>query len=267
MRSIISDPGYPDVSVLQGLLYFKIEGNYMTDQPNAVLNKNEAFFKISYGLYIVSSKDENKLNGYISNTVFQVTSEPAQFAVCCSKNNYTAELINKSKSFSISILKKDTSPELIGLFGYQSGRDIDKFKNVEYITGNTGVPILTEDTLAWFECRVVKTVDVGTHLLFTAEIIDNDLIDVNGEPLTYSYYREVRKGKAPKNAPTYVKPEEETESSSGSSRYKCLACGYIYDPAAGDPDHNIPAGTGFKDLPEDWTCPVCGADKSSFELI
>ena len=176
-------------------------------------------------------------------------------------------MINKSKTFSISVLKKEVSPELIGMFGYQSGKDIDKFKDVDYITGSTGAPILVEDTLAWFECRVVKTVDVGTHLLFMAEIIDNDLIDGDGEPLTYSYYREVRKGKAPKNAPTYIKSEETTDSSSDRERYKCLACGHIYDPSIGDPEHSIPAGTEFKDLPDDWTCPVCGADKGSFELI
>lgn len=243
----------------------------MTDQQNASSINFEAFFKISYGLYVVSSKKGDKINGYISNTVFQVTSEPAQFAVCCSKNNYTTEFINESKVFSISVLKQETSPELLGAFGYKSGRDIDKFKNFDYITGSTGIPILVEDTLAWFECKVVQSIDLGTHILYTAEIIDSDLIDANGEPLTYAYYREVRKGKSPKNAPTYVNPESVKESKketpAGGKKYKCLVCGYIYDPAIGDPEHNIPAGTDFDDLPEYWTCPICGADKSSFEQI
>jgi len=239
----------------------------MTSKQGAAAVNFEAFFKISYGLYVVSSKNGDKLNGYVSNAVFQVTAEPAQFAVCCSKNNFTAELIDQSKAFSISVLKKEASAELIGLFGYQSGKDIDKFNNAEYITGSTGTPILVEDTLAWFDCRVVKTVDVGTHLLFTAEIIDNDLIDGKGEPLTYSYYREVRKGKAPKNAPTYITPEAFIDPSSGKERYKCLICGHIYDPANGDPEHNIPAGTDFNDLADDWKCPVCGTDKYGFDLI
>jgi len=236
--------------------------------PQSTASMNfEAFFKISYGLYVVSSNNGDKLNGYVSNAVFQVTAEPAQFAVCCSKDNFTSELIRDSKAFSISVLKKDASPELIGVFGYQSGRDIDKFKDVEHISGSTGTPILIQDTLAWFECRVVQTVDVGTHLLFTAEIVDNDLIDGNGEPLTYSYYREVRKGKAPKNAPTYINPESIEDISCEKEEYKCLICGHIYDPAAGDPEHGVPAGTYFNDLPDDWNCPVCGTDKDSFDLI
>jgi len=228
----------------------------------------DAFFKISYGLYVVSSGNHEKFNGYVSNAVFQVTADPAQFAVCCSKNNYTAELIVGSKAFSISVLKKEASPELIGVFGYQSGKDIDKFKDVKYITGSIGTPILLEDTLAWFECRVIQTVDVGTHLLFTAEIINNDLIDGTGEPLTYSYYREVRKGKAPKNAPTYINPESASEATAcEKERYKCLICGYIYDPLSGDPEHSIPPETAFNDLDDEWKCPVCGADKYSFDMI
>lgn len=240
----------------------------MTDQPSINF---DAFFKISYGLYVVSSKNGDKLNGYISNTVFQVTAEPPRFAVCSSKNNYTTELINDSKAFSISILKQDTAAELIGLFGYQSGRDIDKFKNVKNITGSTGTPILVQDTIAWFECRVVQSIDLGTHILFTAEILGSDLLDGTSEPLTYAYYREVRKGKSPKNAPTFISHESVKESKketpSTGNKYKCLICGYVYDPAVGDPDSNISAGTDFNDLPDDWQCPVCGADKSNFELI
>lgn len=239
----------------------------MTVQTPDTSANYEAFFKISYGLYIVSSKDGDKLNGYVSNAVFQVTAEPAQFAVCCSKNNYTSELITKSKTFSISVLNKNASPELIGLFGYQSGKDVEKFKNVKFITGNTGCPILIEDSLAWFDCRVVQTLDVGTHLLFTAEIVDNELIDSAGEPLTYSYYREVRKGKAPKNAPTYIDTGSEDATVSDKEKYKCLICGHIYDPKNGDPEHNIPAGTDFNDLDDDWRCPVCGAEKYSFDAI
>ena len=236
----------------------------MAVQENGAAMNFEAFFKISYGLYVVSAAQGDKLNGYISNTVFQVTAEPAQFAVCCSKNNYTAEMINSSKAFSISVLNKDVSPELISTFGYQSGKDVDKFSNVKYKNGITGAPILLEDTLAWFECRVIQTIDVGTHILFTAEIVGNDLIDGGGEPLTYAYYREVRKGKAPKNAPTYVDHEDTAE---GRDLYKCLVCGHIYDSANGDPERNIPAGTDFNDLSDDWRCPVCGSEKYSFDLI
>ncbi len=226
----------------------------------------EAYFRISYGLYVVSSVMDNKLNGYVSNTVFQVTAEPARFAIACSKNNYTAEMIQHSRVFSISVLKKETRPDILGTFGYKSGRDTDKFTGFSYKKGTTGVPILIDDTLAWFECKVIQTVDTGTHLLFIGDVVDGDLLNSEEEPLTYAYYREVKKGKAPKNAPTYIDAEKLKEQVTlvPSDKYYCTACGYVYDPAQGDPEHGIPAGTRFEDLPETWVCPVCGTEKIDF---
>jgi len=231
----------------------------MTDQNTNKINI-EAFFKISYGLYVVSSCGNNKINGYISNAVFQVTSEPMQLAVCCNKNNFTAELINESKLLSISILKKETDSKLIGAFGYKSGRDVDKFADVKYMTGTSGVPILLEDTIAWFECKVTKTIDVGTHLLYVAEIIENNLIDSSGEPLTYAYYRDVKKGKAPKNAPTYIDKDRAQTVASSGKKYKCLICGHIYDPAENNE-------ADLASLSDDWACPVCGVNKNNFEPV
>jgi ferric-chelate reductase [NAD(P)H] len=97
--------------------------------------------------------------------------------------------------------------ELFGRFGYRSGRDFEKFSGVNYLTGKTGVPILTDDTIAWFECRVTQTVDTGTHILFIGDVINEELLDPTGEPYTYAYFRDVRKGKAPKNSPTYIDPK------------------------------------------------------------
>lgn len=230
----------------------------------------EAFFKISYGLYIISSgKDETK-SGYIANTAFQVTSEPPQIAISCNKDNFSADIIEKTGAFSISILKQDTSPDIIGLFGYKTGKETDKFSDVEFTTGTTGVPIVTTDSIAWFECKVVSSFDVGTHIVFIGEIIGNDLLDAEGLPLTYDYYRNVKKGKAPKNAPTYIAPvnsEKSAESEDLGPKYQCLVCDHIYDPAEGDPDGGIEPGTPFEDIPDDWICPVCGAEKSDFEVI
>jgi len=226
----------------------------------------EAYFKITYGLYVVSSVMENKLNGYVSNTVFQVTAEPARFAIACSKNNFTAGMIQHSHVFSVSVLKKESRAELIGTFGYRSGKDTDKFSAFKYITGKTGAPILLEDTLAWFECEVIQTVDTGTHWLFVGNVVDGDLLSADGEPLTYAYYREVKKGKAPKNAPTYIDAEKLKQQVpvASAAKYQCTVCGYIYDPAKGDPEHGIPAGTPFEELPETWVCPVCGSEKTDF---
>ncbi|MBN1953159.1 MAG: flavin reductase [Bacteroidales bacterium] len=226
----------------------------------------EALFKVSYGLYIVSTGDETVKNGFISNSVFQVTADPPQFAACCNKDNYTAELIKKAGSFSISILKQDADTKLIGKFGYKSGRDIQKFDGTEFSTGKTGVPVVTEDTVAWIECRLTNTFDVGTHLIFIGEVVQTEITDNTAEPLTYAWYRNVKKGLAPKNAPTYIdksKLEQKKEDTS-LPKYRCPACGYIYDPAKGDPDSGIKPGTAFEDLPDDWVCPLCGTEKDDF---
>ncbi|MBC8320278.1 MAG: rubredoxin [Bacteroidetes bacterium] len=229
----------------------------------------EAFFKITYGLFIVSSGSGNKKAGYVANTAFQVTADPPQIAVACNKDNYTAQLMNESKVFSISVLKQETSSELIGLFGYKSGKDTDKFKSTKYITGRTGVPIVTSDTIAWFECKLVNQFDVGTHIIYVGALVDNDLLSADEQPLTYDYYRNVKKGKAPKNAPTYIKEtmEKKEMSKAAEMKYQCIVCDYIYDPAIGDADGGIDPGTAFEDLPDDWVCPVCGAEKSDFEVI
>lgn len=229
----------------------------------------EVYFKITYGLYIVSTAADRKLNGYISNTVFQVTAEPAQFAIACSKNNFTADMIVRSQVFAISALSEKVRAEIISTFGYKSGKEIDKFEGYTYKIGKTGAPILLDDQLAWFECEVVQTLDVGSHLLFIGKVIDGDLLEAAGRPLTYANYREERKGKAPKNAPTYIDPEKlmkETEIPSGETydKYECSVCGHIYDPAAGDPASGVAPGTRFEDLPGDWICPVCGASKADF---
>jgi flavin reductase (DIM6/NTAB) family NADH-FMN oxidoreductase RutF/rubredoxin len=227
----------------------------------------EAFFKISYGLYIISTKFKDKMNGYIANTVFQVTSDPARLAVCCSKNNFTADMISGSGLFSISVLSRDADQKLIALFGYQSGRNVEKFTGTPHIMADSGIPAVTRDCLAWFECRVSQTVDVGTHILFIADILHAEIIDSGGEPLTYAWYRENRKGKSPANAPTYIDNKKTAKNASSGTLYKCAICGHIYDPAIGDPDNGIPAGTDFKDLPDDWKCPLCGVDKSNFDSI
>jgi rubredoxin/flavin reductase (DIM6/NTAB) family NADH-FMN oxidoreductase RutF len=229
----------------------------------------EAFFKISYGLYAVCSKSGSRLNGYISNTVFQVTAEPAQFAISCSKDNFTTGMIFESRAFSISVLEKDTGSNIIGKFGYHTGKETEKFTDAKYKTGKTGVPILLDNTIAWFECRVISSFDVGSHILFIGELIDSELCMPDKEPLTYAYYREFRKGKAPKNAPTYISESRDKAISEEkkSDKYYCPACGYVYDPAIGDPDGGIAAGTRFEDIPDNWICPTCGTEKADFVKV
>ena len=218
----------------------------------------EALFKISYGLYIVSSGNKNKGNGFISNTFFQVTAEPPRFVSCCNKDNYTASLIKETGAFAVSVIHKDTDPEIIGRFGYKSGKDTDKLSGMNIKYGETGVPIVLNDCIAYLECKVVETIDVGTHLMFIGELLQSVIVDDTKEALTYLHYREVRKGVAPKNAPTYIDKSKlgANLTGSGFKKFECTACGYIYDEADED--------TRFADLPDDWVCPVCGSEKSDF---
>lgn len=229
----------------------------------------ESFFSLTYGMYIVSAADGNRCNGYVSNTVFQVTAEPPQIAVSCSKNNLTTEMIAGSGKFSVSVLRQSADAGLIGLFGYKSGRDTEKFAATEYFLGKTGTPIVTSNTIAWFDCEVTMQTDAGSHIIFIGKVVDADIIDNSIPPLTYAYYRAVKKGLSPKNAPTYIDPAKHSENLpvSKGKKYRCLACSYIYDPAEGDPESGIAPGTLFDDIPDDWQCPVCGATKDMFEEI
>jgi len=224
-------------------------------------------FDISYGVYVVSSKKGEKYNGQIANVVTQVTAEPPKILVCLNKKNLTHNYITESKVFSVSILEKETPLKLIGTFGFRSGREFDKFNEVGYKTGKKGIPYLTENTLGYLLCEVTETLDVGTHTAFVGKLIDAEKLK-KGEPLTYSYYHEVKKGKTDKNAPTYVKEKNtEKKEKTKMKSYRCTVCGYIYEPEKGDPDSGIEPGTAFKDIPDDWVCPVCGASKDDFEPV
>lgn len=226
----------------------------------------KALHTISYGLYILSSvKNDEEYNGQIANTVFQVTSEPPAIACCVNKENLTHEFINDSGVFAASVLSKEAPMSLIGTFGFRSGRDIDKFSDIDYVTKKTGAPIPTENVLSYIEAEVTRKIDLGSHTMFIGKVIDAEVL-AEGEPMTYSYYHEVKGGTAPKAAPTHIE-EEETQSEENVQKYRCTVCGYVYDPKKGDPDSGIEPGVSFEDLPEDWVCPVCGASKEKFEPV
>jgi flavin reductase (DIM6/NTAB) family NADH-FMN oxidoreductase RutF/rubredoxin len=231
----------------------------------------KALRDISYGLYLVTSVSGDKVNGQIANTVFQVCSGDPKVAVSISKENLTHDFIKDSGVLAVSVLEESTPMTFIGNFGFRSGRDIDKFSQVKYEKGRTGAPIVSENALSYIEGKVVDSADVGSHTLFVVEVVNAKVIK-EGVPLTYEYYHKVKKGKSPKNAPTYVgdadkaaEPEESEKEEKIMQKYVCTICGYIYDPAEGDSEGGIPAGTAFEDLPDDWTCPVCGAAKDEFE--
>jgi flavin reductase (DIM6/NTAB) family NADH-FMN oxidoreductase RutF/rubredoxin len=224
----------------------------------------KALFKLGYGLYVVGSQKEGRLNCQIANTVFQVTSEPPTIAVSINKNNLTHEFIPQSKAFAVSILSQDTPLNFIGHFGFKSGREINKLKDIHYKLGETKAPIVLDHTLAYLEAKVIDELNVKTHTIFIGELVEADVLR-EGEPMTYAYYHQVKRGTTPKTAPIYV--EEKREATPKVPKYECMVCGYAYDPELGDPDGGIKPGTPFEEIPDDWTCPVCGAAKSNFKRI
>ncbi len=229
----------------------------------------KALFKLSYGLYVVASKKGDRINGQIANTAFQISSKPPTIAVSINKQNLTHEFIESSGVFSVTALRKETPMKFIGQFGFKSGREINKFEGVNYKTVN-GIPVVLENGTAYLIAKVVNKLDVSTHTVFIGEIVDAEVLS-GEEPMTYAYYHEVKNGKSPKTAPTYIEEEKNEnkniEGGEKMKKYRCTVCGYIYDPEKGDPENGVEPGTPFEELPEDWTCPVCGVSKEDFEEV
>jgi flavin reductase (DIM6/NTAB) family NADH-FMN oxidoreductase RutF len=170
----------------------------------------KALHKISYGLYVVCSKNNEKINGQIANSIFQVTSEPPTIAVSINKLNLTHEYITKSKVFTISVLSEEAPMKFIGTFGFKCGRDINKFEEVNYKLGETKTPIVTDYSIAAIEAKVIDKIDVGTHTIFIGEIIDSEILS-DKTPMTYEYYHKVKGGFSPKTAPTYYKEMDKSK--------------------------------------------------------
>lgn len=244
--------------------------------------KIKAFHKMSYGMYLIATEFQGKKVGYIANTTFQVTSEPPQLAISCHKDNFTAQNILNSGIFSVSVLKKEVNMKIIGDFGFMSSTNINKFSGINYITAQTGAPVVIDSSVAWFDCKVVKSIDLGSHYLIIGEVLDCDEIS-DEEPLTYQYYREKYKMFSPKNSPTYIekskldaeiqtilveeKADETDVTYFDGESYVCAICGFTYNPEEGDPSSGIPPGTPFEELPEDYKCPICNAGKEYFKKV
>ena len=149
---------------------------------------------------------DGKYNGQIINSLFRVTAKPLTVAISINRDNLTCDYIRASGVFSVSILAVNTPMAFIGLFGFKSGREVDKFAQVNFKTSAAGVPIVTDHSVAWLEGRIVQELDCGTHIVFIGELTDFDNL-ADGPPLTYDYYSQIMKGKSPKNAPTYAAKE------------------------------------------------------------
>ena len=166
-----------------------------------------ALHKLGYGMYIIGSREGERLNGQVANTVFQITSEPPTVAVSINKSNLTHDFIKDGRVFTASILCQETPLSFIGHFGFKSGKDMDKLASTNYKIGVTKAPIVLDNAVAYLEAEVIQDVDVGTHTIFIGRIVAADVL-TEGECMTYSYYHQVKRGTTPKTAPSYIGEEK-----------------------------------------------------------
>lgn len=203
----------------------------------------KAIYNLSYGVFMVSTKAGEVANGCITNTCIQVAGNPVRIAISVLNSNYTCDLIKESGIFAVSILDNDCTFETIKHFGFQSGRDVDKFGNITPPTDCNDVPYLGWQSCAVISGKVVEQHDLGTHTLFIAEVVDAKVLS-DKEPITYAKYQNEIK---PKN--NVASAKEDGKKIVG---WRCKICNYVYE--------------GSK-LPEDYACPLCGHGADDFESI
>ena len=201
---------------------------------------NKALYKLSYGVFMLSTKAGDKVNGCITNTCMQVASNPTRVAISVLNTNYTCDLIKESGVFALSILYETVTFETIKYFGFQSGHDVDKMSELFLPTDVNGVPYMGWQTCAVISCRVVSQIDLGSHMLFIAEVEDAQVINEHA-PLTYADYQNR----------VNPKPEKKLEDRKIIG-WRCKICKYVYEGS---------------ELPAEYTCPLCGHGAEDFEPI
>ena len=205
------------------------------------MNK-KAMYKLSYGLFVLTAKDAEKDNGCIINTAVQAASEPNQLSICVNKANYTHDMIQKTGKFTVSVLSQEAQFGLFEQFGFQSGRNVNKFEAFEKCArGLNGIYYITEGTNAYISVTVNKMEDLGSHTMFIGEIADMKVLS-DIPSVTYEYYQNTIK----------PKPQEAGKTADGQVLWRCRICGYEY------------AGN---ELPDDFICPLCKHPASDFERV
>lgn len=201
----------------------------------------KAMYAMSYGLFVLTARRGEQDNGCIINTGIQVTSQPNRVLIAVNKSNFTHDMILETGAFNLSVLTEKADFSLFQRFGFQSGRDVDKFQGFAHtLRTDNGLLAVTEGTGAWLSCKVASTVDLGTHTLFVADVTDGDTL--SREPsATYAYYQ------------TNIKPRPAAPATeTGKKRWVCTVCGYIYEGET---------------LPADFICPICKHPASDFEPV
>ncbi len=205
----------------------------------------KAMFKLSYGLFVCTAKQGDKMNGCITNTAIQVASEPNRISIAINKANYTHDMVKETGMCNISVISNDAKFELFKHFGFQSGRDVDKFgadyPASDYAIAENGIPYITAGTNAYFSLKVESTADLGSHTLFICEPVFMTVLS-DTSSCTYEYYQNNIK----------PKPQAVGTTPKGETIWRCTICGYEY---VGE------------ELPDDFICPICKHPKADFEKI
>lgn len=199
------------------------------------MNK-EILSKISYGLYLLTSKSQGRDNGCIVNTVCQITENPDKILVIVNKSNLTNDFIRESGQFNISVLSEKSKFSTYKHWGFQSGRDVDKTENISFQRSDNGLLYITDEANAYFSAEVVDSVDFSSHTMFIAQVTQAEVLS-DDNSVTYDYYH--------KN----IKSNGDNRNHKG---YICMVCGYVYE---GDP------------LPDDFICPWCKHGADAFQKM
>lgn len=197
-------------------------------------------YKLTYGMFVLTSQMDGRDGGCIINTAGQVTSEPNRISIAVNKSNYTHDMVKKSGKFNISILSEEAGFDIFQHFGFQSGRTVDKFAGYTNCKRSAnGLYYLTVGTNGYMSATVEQEIDLGSHTLFIAAVDDMDVLS-DVPSATYAYYQ------------SEIKPKPEKSSESGKTVWRCAVCGYVYEG---------------EELPEDYICPLCKHPASDFEKV
>jgi len=202
---------------------------------------NKAIYKLTYGLFVLSAFTKGKHNGCIINTAAQVTSSPNRISIAVNKTNLTHDMIMETGLFNISVISEEAQFRLFERFGFQTGRDVDKFEGMTgFQKAANGINYVTQGTNAYISAKVENTVDLGTHTMFIAKVTDMEVLS-DVPSATYNFYQE------------NIKPKPQTkEETTGKTVWRCTVCGYEYEG---------------EELPEDFICPWCKHPASDFEKV
>ena len=203
------------------------------------MNK-KAMYNLTYGLFVLTSRLDGKDSGCIINTAGQVTSTPNRISITVNKDNYTHDLVMKSKKFNLSILSEKADFEIFKHFGFQSGRTVDKFAGYAHcMLSENGLYYITEGTNAYISATVEQTLDLGSHTMFIASVDDMEVLS-SDPSATFAYYQ------------SNIKPKLEQKGTSSKTAWRCTVCGYVYEG---------------EELPADYICPLCKHPASDFEKV